>query len=715
MKTKLGAMSASGRRLRLVRQTERAECGLACLAMIAGHYHLDIDLAVLRRQFKPSARGANLRSLIAVADQLGLRSRAVKVPLDKLGKLDMPAVLHWSMNHFVVIEQMKRGRALIHDPDGESRWLSLEEISSQFTGVALEVAPAVEFTPVTIRERLRFSQLWTSMVGWKRALLQTIALTAMLQAFALASPYYLQIAIDSVVPAGDLNLLAVLAIGFGLMTLLNGGVTLLRSYVLIAAGSSLGYGITVNVARRLFRLPIEWFERRTLGDVLSRFQSVLPLKQFMTEGAVATILDGAMALMTFALMMFYSPALATVSVISPVLYGLLRLSTFGLQRRAQNDLIVAGGKEQTTMIESLRGIITLRLFNREAMRHAFWQSRLSELTNAQISLSRVNAWQQAGNAAIFGLETIVLVWLAIRQVVGGAFTVGMVFAFLAYRTQFQQRAISLIDQVGNFGLLKLHLERLSDIALSEQDRSFAANPMDPALLVGRIELRNISFAYSPTEPSVLNRLDLNIEPGGFVAITGPSGGGKTTLVKILLGLIDPDSGDLLIDGVPLTRFGYKNYHEQVAAVLQDDHLFEGSIADNVALFDDQPDPDRIKDAARVAALHDDIVSMPMGYETLIGDMGSSLSGGQRQRLLLARAIYRRPRLLILDEGTSHLDPAKEQAVNLAISELGITRIIVAHRIETILSAERIVTLAEGRLTDVTATLKAAARDPISTP
>ena len=707
MKMMLGAASVSNRPIRIVRQTERAECGLACLAMIAAHHHLDIDLSVLRRQFKPSARGASLRSLIAVADQLGLRSRAVKVPLDKLGKLELPAILHWNMNHFVVIEKVKRGRALIHDPDGETRWLPLEEISHQFTGVALEVAPAAEFTPATIRERLRFSQLWTSIVGWKRALLQTIALSATLQLFALASPYFMQIAIDGVVPANDLELLAALAIGFGLMTILNGGVTLLRSYVLIAAGNSLGYGITANVARRLFRLPIEWFERRTLGDVLSRFQSVLPLKQFMTEGAVATILDGAMALLTFALMMFYSPMLAMVSMISPTLYGVLRFSTFGAQRRAQNDLIVAGGKEQTTMIESLRGITTLRLFNREAMRHALWQTRLAELTNSQISLSRVTAWQQAGNATVLGLETVLLVWLAIRQVVGGAFTVGMVFAFLAYRTQFQQRAISLIDQAGNFGLLKLHLERLSDIALSDQDRSFATIPTDPALLVGRIELRNVSFAYSPTDPKVLDDLSLSVEPGGFVAITGPSGGGKTTLVKILLGLIDLDSGDLLVDGVPLRQFGHKNYHEQVAAVLQDDHLFEGSIADNIALFDDQPDLDRIRDVARMAALHDDIQAMPMRYETLIGDMGSSLSGGQRQRLLLARALYRRPRLLILDEGTSHLDPAKEQAVNRAISELGITRIIVAHRIETIQSAERVVALAEGRLTDMTAKIKTA--------
>jgi ATP-binding cassette subfamily B protein RaxB len=341
------------------------------------------------------------------------------------------------------------------------------------------------------------------------------------------------------------------------------------------------------------------------------------------------------------------------------------------------------------------------LFNRETARHALWQSRLTDSTNAAVALARVGVFQSAANTLIFGLETIIAGWLAIRSVIDGGFSVGMVFAYMAYKTQFLQRAVSLIDQTISFHMLALHLERLSDIALADQDASFGHDSPPARVLQGRLELRNISFRYSPTDPPILDGINLVVEPGEHMAITGPSGGGKSTLVKILLGLVEPDEGELLVDGVLLAKFGHKNYREQIGAVLQDDNLFAGSLADNIALFDEAPDMARVVACAESAALHDDISAMPMGYETLVGDMGSSLSGGQNQRLLLARSLYRQPRILVIDEGTSHLDPARERQVNLAISRLGITRVIIAHRMETITSAATVLALNHGILTDIT--------------
>ncbi|MEO9133321.1 MAG: ATP-binding cassette domain-containing protein, partial [Sphingomonas sp.] len=371
------------------------------------------------------------------------------------------------------------------------------------------------------------------------------------------------------------------------------------------------------------------------------------------------------------------------------------------QRSAQEDVIITSGKTQSAMIESLRGIVTLRLFNRETARHALWQTRLTDSMNAGASLARINVWQTTANTLVLGLETIVSVWLAIRLVIDGGFSVGMVFAYMAYKTQFLQRAASLIDQSIAFRMLGLHLERLSDIALAEQDRSFYGEAIGSLPLQGRIELRNISFRYSPTDPLILNGVDLVVEPGEHIAITGPSGGGKSTLINILLGLVEPEEGEVLVDSIPLAKFGHKNYHEQIGAVLQDDSLFIGSFTDNIALFDDAPDMERVVISTRAAALHDDIVAMPMGYETLVGDMGSTLSGGQKQRLLLARALYRQPKLLVMDEGTSHLDQALEKSVNAAITEMGITRIIVAHRMESILSADRIFISEYGKIIDIT--------------
>ena len=688
-------------RVRLIRQTEVAECGLASLAMIADYHGHQTDLATLRRRYQPSPRGAALKSLMGIADQLGLMPRAVKLPLEKLQDLHVPAILHWDMDHYVVLERVAGSRALIHNPDGISRWVPLEEVSSHFTGIALELRPAEDFTPSKQRDRLRLSQLWKKVTGLKRAILQTMVLSVVLEAFVLASPYYMQVAVDNALPALDRDLLTVLALGFGLFTLINAGAALLRSFVMLSAGTSLGYGIASNVARRLFRLPVSWFGKRHVGDVLSRFQSVTPIQQFMSQGALSAIIDGTMAVFTLALMFFYSATLTLIALVAFALYAVVRMISFPAQRGAQEETIIATGKEQSTLIESLRGIVTLRLFNRETSRHAQWQTRLTESVNASVSLARISIWQSTANTLIFGLETIISVWLAVRFVIDGGFSVGMVFAYIAYKNQFLQRAASLIDQSIAFRMLGLHLERLSDIALTEPDRSVTERGLPQAPMVGRIELRNVGYRYSPTDPLVLAGVDMVVEPGDYVAITGPSGGGKSTLVRILLSLVEPDEGEVLIDGKPLAQFGHHHYRDQIAAVLQEDSLFAGSLADNIALFDDTPDMERIVASAQAAALHDDIVAMPMGYDTLVGDMGSSLSGGQKQRLLLARALYRQPRLLVMDEGTSHLDPAREQMVNAAIARLGITRIIIAHRLETIVAASRIFAINHGRVVDVT--------------
>lgn len=688
-----------------VRQSQMAECGLACLAMVASYFGLDVDLGTLRRQLNPSVRGLSLRSLITMADQLSMNSRAIKVPLQDLCSLRGPAILHWNLNHFVVLEKATRRKALIHDPAGQSGWRPIEEVSQHYTGIALQLTPAEDFEPGNRRERLHLSQLWQRLSGLKRTLGQVIVLSMVMQAFILASPYYTQVALDDALPALDGNLLVVLAMGFGLFTAINAGATLLRFLVLLSAGTSLSYGISSNVARRLFKLPIDWFERRHTGDILSRFQSVAPIRQFLVEGAVGTALDGLLTLLTLAMMIFYSVTLAAVAVGAAVSYLMLRVALFPAQRRAQEETIVASGREQTTMIETLRGIVTLRLYNREALRHAVWQSRLADSMNASADMARFAAFQTVGNGMITGLEAIVSVWIAIAAVMNGGFSVGMLVAYMAYKTQFLQRTMSLVDQISSFRLLSLHLDRIADIALASQDPSFLQSPQPRRELVGRVEFKGVSFRYDPTERPVLDGIDLMVEPGEHIAITGPSGGGKTTLVKVLLGFLQPDEGEILIDGRPMARFGHKNFQEQVGAVLQDDHLFTGSLADNIALFDESPDHDRIREVTEAAALLGDVEAMPMGFETMVGDMGSSLSGGQRQRLLLARALYRSPRLLVMDEGTSHLDSSREQAVNAAIARLGVTRVIIAHRLETIMAADRIYAVANGKIEEITDSMR----------
>lgn len=688
------------RRIRHVRQGEAAECGIACLTMVANHWGHDVDLSAMRGRFGASSRGMGLRQLMQAGESVDLVSQPVKTNLDGLYKLSFPAILHWDMNHYVVAERTKGGRIRIHDPATGPGWLDREALSKHFTGVALQMRPSASFTRIEEGQTLRLRQLWSGAHGFRRAIFQAGMLSLVLQAYVLASPYMLQAAIDDAIPALDQSLLTVLALGFGLFALINAGAGALRSFVLLASGTKLSLGISSNVARRLMRLPVEWFERRTVGDVLSRFQSVLPVQRLLTESASAALIDGLMAVVTLVVMAIYSPLLAFVAVASSGLYAIVRMATFSAERQAQNERIVALGKEQGAMIESLRGIVTLRLSGRETMRHAVWQTRLADYLGSNYSAERIKAIQAGAHALISGIELVLITLLAARAAMAGGFSVGMIFAFLAYRLQFSTATHSLVDRTVEFRMLSLHLHRLSDIALAEEDPGFSEEYVPRPGFEGRLELKGVRHSYSRHDPEVLKGVDLVIEPGEHVAITGPSGGGKSTLVKIILGLVDPSVGDVLVDGTPLARYGRRAFREHVGAVLQDDLLFAGSIAENVAGFE-TVDQERLDEALRAASIADDVERMPLRHLTPVGDMGSTLSGGQRQRLLLARALYRRPRFLVMDEGTAHLDVDHERAVGEAIAAMGITRIVVAHRKETISAADRVVRLVDGRIEGMT--------------
>ncbi|HYE28403.1 MAG TPA: peptidase domain-containing ABC transporter [Allosphingosinicella sp.] len=693
---------SGGHSVRTIRQSEVAECGLACLAMVANFHGSEVDLSALRRRFPITQRGLSLRDLIAIADKAGLAARPLKLPLEALPQLQLPAVLHWDLRHFVVLERATAKAILIHDPAAGRMWMPLPEASKHFTGVALEIRPAAGFAPIEERNRLRLSSLWTRAIGLKRAILQVLTLTVVLQVLALAGPYYMQVGIDAVMPAMDVDLLLLLAAGFMLLVLINAGTTMLRSLVLLQAGTSVSFQVGINLARKLFRLPIAFFERRQVGDILSRFSAIHPIREGLTTGVTAGVVDGGFAILTLAMMMVYSPLLTLVVVAAFLLYAGTRAALFAVQRRRNHEALIAGARESSTMIEAIRGVVTLRMFGRESERLAVWQNRLADATNAQLSSARLGAAQNAANVLIFGLENVIVVYLAISAALGGGFSLGMVFAFLAYKAQFVQRATAFVDNMVSLRMLGLHLERLGDIALETDDRSFAPQFDAYNELSGGIGVSDLRFRYGPTEPLVLTGVNLEVAEGEHVAITGPSGGGKSTLVKILLGLLEPDSGEIRIDGIPLHVFGYQSYRSQIAAVLQEDQLFSGSLADNIALFDPEPDQAWIEEVAGMAAIHDDIQAMPMRYHTLAGDGGSSLSGGQKQRILLARALYRKPKILLMDEGTAHLDAATESRVNACVAAMGITRIVIAHRTETIRNADRVLFLAHGQLQELDA-------------
>jgi ATP-binding cassette subfamily B protein RaxB len=601
---------------------------------------------------------------------------------------------------------------VLHDPSSGRRELSISDSSRHFTGVALELTPRHDFQPAVERRPLSLRALAGPLPGLGRLLAQGLALAVVLQSFALAAPFFLQWVVDEAIVSQDHELAGVLALGFALLALLTAGVTALRAWILMVLGTSLNLRLMTRLFGHLIRLPMVWFERRHVGDVVSRFDSLNSIQRTLTTSALESLIDGTMALATAALMFVYSPRLATVATIAALLYGLLRLALYGPMRRASEEQIVRGARQHSHFLESVRGMQGIKLFAREDQRSTAWQHLLVDQFNAGLRTQRWALLHQAANGLLFGLENVLTVWLGARLVIDGAgFSVGMLFAFVAYKTQFVQRCTALVEKGLELRLLALHAERVADIALAEAEpRDAPAAVGSTSASPGAIELQGVSFRHADADPLVIDDVSLRIEPGESVAITGLSGSGKTTLVKLMLGLLTPTAGRILVDGVPLSQVGLARFRSGVACVMQEDLLFAGSVADNICFFDPQPDAARIEESARMAAVHEDIEAMPMRYDTLVGDMGTVFSGGQKQRILLARALYRRPRLLFLDEATSQLDLVRERSVNEAIKALRLTRVIVAHRPDTIASADRVVKLSAGRIaSDMTVAAAGAGR------
>ena len=673
--------------LPLILQSEATECGLACLAMVAGFHGYQTDLLALRKKFVLSLEGATLLDIMNFSERLSLTSRPLRIELEDLENLQTPCILHWDLNHFVVLKSATDKSVVIHDPASGAKRLTLKEASAHFTGVAFELIPTKEFTEKKKAPSLKFSDFWSKITGLKSSLILIFSLSLLLQVFALASPYYIQLVIDDVILTADTSLLTVLAVGFALVLIFEIITNGLRGLTLLHFGNLMSIQLGANLFHHLIRLPLNYFEKRHMGDVVSRFDSLQQVKRLLTTGVIETIIDGLMALITLAMIFFYSPLLSVVVLIAVVLYALMRLLMYRPFRNISEQEIIAKAKENSNFMESVRAIQTIKLFGSEVKREGQWQNSYAEAINQNIRLGHFSLSFSAMNRLMFGLENIVVIYLAASLVIQGGFSTGMLFAFMAYKNQFMTKMANLIDKLIEFKMLSLHLERLADIALTEKEE-LQPQHVKAHTVKGGISIKNISFKYSDATPNVINNLSLEIKAGESVAITGPSGCGKSTLLKLMLGLNQLNSGEILIDGIPLKQLGKSQYRQQISAVMQNDELLSGSVADNIAFFDTKIDMELVVYCAELAAIHDDISKMPMGYDSLIGDMGSSLSGGQKQRLILARALYKKPKILFMDEATSHLDTALEVDINQAIKRLDITRVIIAHRKETIASADR---------------------------
>lgn len=683
-------------RLPVVLAAEAAECGLACMTMVAGYHGHDVDLNGLRQRYSMSLQGTTLRGLIAMADGLSLGTRALRVDMSDLVDVPTPAILHWDLNHFVVLKSASGKQIQIHDPSSGARTLSLAEASKHFTGVLLELVPTQGFQPVSQRAPIRLSGLWSRMSGLSSALAQVLALSLALQIAVFAAPFYLQLVVDDAVLHADRDLLMVLALGFGALILVQAAIEALRSWALRVFGQQMAFQVVGNLVRHMLRLRADFFEKRHVGDILSRLGSVQPIQDAVTRGAVAAIIDGMMALAAACILFFYSALLASIVLASVAIALIANLLLYPAMRARMEEEIIAKARESSHLIESVRAATTVKLMGREAEREGVWRNLYADVVNAGLSVGKYTISLQFIQTAAIGIQTVLVTYLAARMIIkGDGFSLGMLFSFLSFRQTFTDRAVGLISQAMQFRLLRLHLERLADIVTADPDVQTAA--LGPVEVGGAMRMKDVWFRYGESDAFVLEGVDFEIQPGEFVAITGPSGSGKTTLMKLLLGLTRPTQGFIELDGHRATPQYWQAWRAGVGVVVQDDKLLSGSIADNIAFFDPDLDMARVHRAAAHAQVHDDIMRSPMQYLTLVGDMGSTLSAGQRQRVLLARALYREPKVLLLDEGTANLDEQTEEAIADLVASLPITRIVVAHRPALIRRAQRVLRMRARKL------------------
>ena len=691
------------RRLPEIRAAEAAECGLACMAMVGRYHGHDIDLNGLRQRFSLSLTGATLRNLMQLAEQLTLAPRALRVGLQALKDVKLPAILHWDLNHFVVLKSVSARKAVIHDPARGARTLTMQELSDHFTGVVLELSPAGNFEKAQARMPVRLSSLWSRVEGMGSAVFQVLALSLVFQIATFALPFHIQLVVDEAIGRSDKSLLTVLALGFGALTVLHAGLEALRNWVLRLLGSMMSFQVVGNIVRHLMRLPVPFFEKRHVGDIISRIESTHAIQDALTRGMISAMVDGLMAVVAGFILFLYSPLLAVVVIAALLVVLGLGFAFYPATRAATEENIVAMASEQSHLIETVRAMPTIKLMGGETEREGKWRNRYAAVINSAVRTGRFEITLRFLQNAVIGIQTVAVIWLGARMILNAeGFSVGMLMAFLSFRQTFSDRAQSLVGEIMQFRLLRLHLERLADIVTAEPDIARTDAPPRVIEVRGGIELRNLSFRYGASTPLVLDDVSLTVAPGDFVAITGASGGGKTTLAKLMLGLNRPDAGQILLDGRPATPELWHAWRGQIGVVAQDDQLLSGSIADNIAFFDPDMEMERVVAAAAAAQVHEDILRMPMQYLSLVGDMGSALSGGQRQRVLLARALYRRPRLLLLDEGTANLDEPTERAIADLIAQLPVTRIVIAHRPALIERATRRLLCGEGRVAEIPA-------------
>lgn len=689
--------ACSGKAVPIIQQVTAVDCGPACLAMVLAYYGKRISLDELRQALGTYRDGTDARAILSVAANMGLQGRGIRVGIDQLDLLPAASILFWRFNHFVVFERLEKGAVRLVDPAAGVRRVPIEWFWQNFSGVALTFEPDWDFTAIDPKPRKRLRYVNELTQHWRPFALVCLH-SIFLRLLALALVFCTGVVVDQVIPRRDHDLLSTLGLGFMLMSIFNFLSSSIRAHLVLDLRTKVDHRITSRFVEHLVALPYSFFHLRPAGDLMVRLNSHAWVREILTGAATAALLDGPLVSLYLVLLFVSSPSIAGLVLV----VGALQVAVYLLTRKRQRELMAqsleANAGAQSYQLEMLTGMETIKSLGVEKQVLDRWHNLFIHTLNAAIARGRLEAWSTALGGTLSLLAPMsILAWGA-YEVLEGRITLGTMVAANALAAGFLGPLTVLVSTAMQLQLLGSYLERVNDVMDTPRERNTSA-PQRSERLSGHLRLERVHFRYSLDGSSVIDGIDFSITAGQRVAVVGRSGCGKSTLARLLLGLYKPSSGRILFDDISLEELELSSVRLQIGMVTQEPHLFCGTIRENIALGGLGASMARVVEAAKLARVHDDIMSMRMGYETVLADRGRSLSGGQRQRLAIARALARDPAILILDEATSGIDAVTERQIQLELRKLRCTQIHITHHTSTITRADLILVLDEGKLVE----------------
>jgi ATP-binding cassette subfamily B protein len=685
------------REIPVITQVSAAECGAACLAMVLAMYGKRCSLEQIRQEVGCNRDGASAHAILEAARRHGLRGRGLKLEPEDLRLVPRGTILHWEFAHFVVLERVRGERVEIIDPAYGRRSVSLAEFGDAFTGVALQLEPSEQFEAGGARPR-SLVRLLEQVLGEHGAFGRLMVVSLLIQLLALALPVMTGTLVDRVVPLRDVDLLGVLLLGLGVMAAFHLLASLVRAFALLYVRTQLDAKMTIGFVEHLAELPFEFFQQRSAGDLMMRLNSNATIRELLTTSVMSGLLDGALVGLYLILLLAVHLPLGLLVLGLGLVQSAIWLLSRKRQRELANRTLAVQAKASAYEVEMLRNMETLKSMGAEHRAVGHWSNLFVDTLNVTLERGRLDAWTSSLRSTMTMVSPLIVLGYGATLVLDGNLSLGTMLGLTALATGFLTPLSALVNTGLQLEVLGSFQERLDDVFATAPEQSETESLLTPTL-EGQIELHDVGFRYGPNDPMVLRDVDVRIEPGQFVALVGSSGAGKSTLAKLLVGLYPPTTGALHFDGVPLERLDLRRLRQQIGVVPQRPELFGRSIRANIALADPSLPMTRVVEAAQIACIHDEIKRMPMSYQTVLVDGGNSLSGGQRQRIALARALVTRPSILLLDEATSALDGVNERTIQQALADLECTRIVIAHRLSTVVDADLILVMDRGRIVE----------------